>query len=63
MADSSLGQEIYKMSLKHLVKPDSKEAFRLLESHQKDFRVNLKRFQLAKDGIIWTPIMIISAIY
>ena len=47
-----LGQGIYQISLKHLVKQESNKAIRVLECCQKASEVTLKNLPLAKDGTL-----------
>lgn len=61
ISGSRSGQEMFRISLDHLVMLDSKEAInRYWGSCQKDSRAILKRFPLAKDGTVWASIMIIA---
>lgn len=55
----SLRQEIYKMSVVHLIRPESEEAIKDdLRSCEKDSVV--KGFLFAKEGTIWALTMIMD---
>lgn len=56
MAELRLGQEVYKMSLEHLVVPESKEMLKQTNKNYglcpRDTGANLKELSMAKVGTI-----------